>query len=141
MDDKHIGKKPDIINSKEKMVRYNKKTYVMGAAGIILFAAAIVLSVIGNNNKMEDYKPAGQLCKENISTMNDTTDNHTQTCLYDKIKTGMTYEQVVNVMGNEGEEIGRTKDAIGFQIIYHWSDPNGRVISVIFLNNKVWGKK
>ena len=59
---------------------------------------------------------------------------------YDQIKKGMTYSEVVEILGGEGEEL--TSSAVGKYKVssYTWSGENLEMIAIVFENDKVSSK-
>lgn len=56
--------------------------------------------------------------------------------MYNKVKEGMTYEQVKNILG-EGEEMS-SSEMSGIKIVmYNWVNPGGSNMNVLFQNNKL----
>jgi hypothetical protein len=56
--------------------------------------------------------------------------------MYKKIETGMTYQEVVAIMGAEGEETINS----GSMIIYMWANPDGTSLNATFMDGKVEAK-
>lgn len=66
---------------------------------------------------------------------------------YSQIQTGMSYEQVVSIIGKQGEEISqnRIEGVPGAMpsittIMYQWVNENGSNMNTIFQNNKLLQK-
>lgn len=66
---------------------------------------------------------------------------------YSQIQTGMSYEQVVSIIGKQGEEISQNKiDAIPgvmnsiTTVMYQWVNGNGSNMNAIFQNNRLLQK-
>lgn len=55
---------------------------------------------------------------------------------YNQIQLGMTYEQVVEIMGDPGEE-GGSADVVK---VYYWTNADNSSVSVGFANGKVTSK-
>ncbi|MEI6808770.1 MAG: hypothetical protein WCN95_08605 [bacterium] len=56
---------------------------------------------------------------------------------YDQIQNGMTYDQVVAIVGSAGSE---TLNAGGGTFAYTWLNPDTSGAEVIFMNGAVYGK-
>ncbi|MBQ2701671.1 MAG: DUF3862 domain-containing protein [Clostridia bacterium] len=69
-------------------------------------------------------------------------DSHMSLRNYEKIKEGMTYEQVVDILGGKEGEISADSSYGGYSSsAYIWTDTfENRVITVIFFQNKVLSK-
>ncbi len=80
----------------------------------------------------------------NTTVSNTTTRNTAKKALtiaqYEKIRNGMTYKQVVDILGSEGEELSRSEMGKNKTIIYIWKDENFSSISAIFFNDKLMSK-
>jgi hypothetical protein len=61
---------------------------------------------------------------------------------YNKAQVGMNYQQVVNIMGQEGEQQGMSFDIIGLKttIVYNWVNPDGSNMNAVFQNNLLVSK-
>lgn len=59
---------------------------------------------------------------------------------YEKLRNGMTYKQVVDILGSEGEELSRSEIGRNKTIVYMWKDDNFSSISAIFFNDKLMSK-
>jgi hypothetical protein len=56
---------------------------------------------------------------------------------YDRIKEGMTYRQVIEIIGAAGDEPSRS-DLAGFRtVMYSWVNPNGSNMNTMFQNRKL----
>ena len=60
--------------------------------------------------------------------------------MYDRIETGMSYQQVVAIIGWNGEELSRSDVAGYVTVMYSWMNPNGSNMNVMLQNNKVVSK-
>lgn len=59
---------------------------------------------------------------------------------YNQIKSGMSYEKVVEIIGFEGEELSQS-DVAGFKtIMYQWVNDDGSNMNATFQNNKLQTK-
>lgn len=60
---------------------------------------------------------------------------------YNQLKNGMTYEQVVKILGKEGEELS-SNDIGGIKtVMYKWDgDSFGSALTVMFQNGKMMQK-
>jgi hypothetical protein len=54
---------------------------------------------------------------------------------YNAVQTGMTYQEVVKIMGRPGEEVMR-----GDIVVYMWKNADGTNLNVTFRNNRVLNK-
>jgi hypothetical protein len=55
---------------------------------------------------------------------------------YDTIQTGMSYQEVVKILGRPGVEAASSQNGAG----YRWQNADGSMVSVIFVNGRVGGK-
>lgn len=56
---------------------------------------------------------------------------------YDKIKTGMSYEEVVKIIGFEGEEMSQNEMGGIKTVMYMWQNPDGSNMNAMFQDNKL----
>jgi hypothetical protein len=56
---------------------------------------------------------------------------------YQKIENGMTYEQVKQIIGHEGEELSQNEIAGIKTIMYQWVNKNGSNMNAMFQNDAV----
>lgn len=120
-----------------------KKTGCLGyiGAGILIF---IVLGVVGslmNESTTSSSKPDAGLKMPSFGKQIVTFDE------YKQIKNGMSYNNVVSVIGAEGEEMSRNKmDGVpGVMasietIMYQWVNKNGSNMNAMFQNDKLMQK-
>jgi hypothetical protein len=65
---------------------------------------------------------------------------------YSQVQNGMTYQQVLSVIGQTGEEVssaaapGTTGGTVSETQTYQWKNPDGSSMTVIFWNKKLMGK-
>lgn len=61
---------------------------------------------------------------------------------YDSIKEGMSYQQVTDILGFEGEEETNIPDSVKMENSnrYVWVDRKGSVVLCVFINNKMFLK-
>ena len=80
-------------------------------------------------------------CSNTVTTSNKANDNKVTLEKFNKIKTGMTYEQVVEIIGEEGTLDSETELMNVKTQIYHWYAKNHMSNAIItFSNNKVTSK-
>ncbi len=56
---------------------------------------------------------------------------------YQKIKTGMTYSEVVAIIGAEGEEMSSSGEGRFRTIMFMWQNTSGSNMTVMFQNDKL----
>ncbi len=56
---------------------------------------------------------------------------------YDQIQNGMTYDQVIAIIGARGEERSSSSIAGYTTILYGWNNPNGSNMIAMFQNEKL----
>ena len=56
---------------------------------------------------------------------------------YDKLKTGMSYEEVVKIIGWEGEEMSQNEVGGTKTVMYMWQNPDGSNMNAMFQNDKL----
>ena len=80
-------------------------------------------------------------CSSTVTTSNEADDNKVTLEKFNKIETGMTYEQVVEIIGEEGT-LDSESDFMDYKTqIYHWYAKNHMSNAIItFSNNKVTSK-
>ena len=59
---------------------------------------------------------------------------------YSRINTGMTYDDVVGIIGFDGEEQSRSELGGNTTIMYQWSNPDGSGLNAIFQNGEMTTK-
>jgi hypothetical protein len=59
---------------------------------------------------------------------------------YDRIREGMTYEQVLDVIGTDGQELSRSNMAGYSTVMYSWTNPNGSNMNAMFQNDRLINK-
>mgnify|MGYP006302654863 CR=1 FL=1 len=89
---------------------------------LVVLVVALALGLIG-------YTNAGQIDKSSY-TMEE----------YNRIKTGMSYEKVVGILGAGGKVISRAKTDVYRTTVYSWQNQNGSNLTVKFRNGKVISK-
>jgi hypothetical protein len=79
----------------------------------------------------EHYKPARSAASETITKAN-----------FDRIKTGMSYREAVEIFGGEGMQTSTMKTGDRETIIFKWTVPDfSKYIDIHFENDKVIEKK
>jgi hypothetical protein len=131
----------EAVKCKHCGVLLNKK---MGCLGFLAlgFCILVVLGIIGSFlNNLSTSKPEAGLKIPSIGKQIVTFDK------YNQINQGMSYEEVKNIIGAEGEEVSRNKiDSIpGVMksietVMYQWINNNGSSMNAIFQNNKLLQK-
>jgi len=83
--------------------------------------SSIVVGFVGNGLAAREYKPSIKVTK----------------AMYDEIEPGMTYEQVVNILGFDGEE-RTTSELSGIRTtIYVWQNRSGSNMHLTFQNGQL----
>jgi len=59
---------------------------------------------------------------------------------YDAIKSGMTYEEAISVLGASGEELSRSEIAGNVSVMYAWKNSDGSNMNALFQNGKLISK-
>jgi hypothetical protein len=59
---------------------------------------------------------------------------------YDRIRDGMSYEQVLDVIGTDGQELSRSNMAGYSTVVYSWTNPNGSNMNAMFQNDRLINK-
>jgi Beta-lactamase inhibitor (BLIP) len=59
---------------------------------------------------------------------------------YNQIQTGMSYQQVVNIIGKQGEEMSRVELAGYTTVMYGWSNTGGSNMNAMFQNDRLMSK-
>lgn len=121
---------------------------LIGIIGVPISLAPIV--IIGaantpktNTNKINGSQPTSIQQGEYQSTSETQPEPQNQTGVnmenYTRIQTGMSYEEVVAILGKEGEEIS-SNDIAGYRnIMYKWNDDSGfgANMNAMFQNGKL----
>ncbi|MEE0866070.1 MAG: zinc ribbon domain-containing protein [Clostridia bacterium] len=111
---------------------------------IIIGVLILVVKFISSSNDRTVSKTnadAGRLYNEYVNQGNNYSKETITTEKFNKIQNGMTYNQVCEIMGFQGElssEYGTSQ--YGITRIYLWSDSNLNTIGVTFVDGKVSGK-
>jgi uncharacterized OB-fold protein len=109
------------------------------AGGFLTFLVLIILFVVGwSLIDFNSTKPESGISLPSIGTDIVSFDE------YQRIEVGMSYKQVVEIIGVDGEEISRNKiDGIpGVMesietVMYQWANKNGASMNAMFQNNKL----
>ena len=59
---------------------------------------------------------------------------------YNRLQTGVTYQQAVQIIGESGQEISRSDLAGIVTVMYGWSNPNGSNMNAMFQNGGLVNK-
>lgn len=120
-----------------------KKTGCLGYLGIgilVLFALGVIGSFMGGKTTSSSKTEAG-LTIPSFGKQNVSFDS------YNKIQNGMSYKNVVAIIGAEGEEMSRSKmDGVPGVMasiettMYQWVNDNGSNMNAMFQNDKLMQK-
>jgi hypothetical protein len=111
------------------------KGCLMAVGGLVLFVFIAVLLFSKSGNQQSTSSPSSNASKASSPTAAVTMES------YNRLKNGMTYAQVVQVLGKDGEELS-SSDIGGIKtIMYKW-DGNGfgANMNAMFQNNKLMSK-
>ncbi|SIT08062.1 DUF3862 domain-containing protein [Kroppenstedtia eburnea] len=87
--------------------------------------------------KTEGDAPKSQESKEKPKKEEPKKDNEVTKAEYDQIKNGMSYQEVVNIIGFEGEENSQNEIGGTKTIMYTWMNPDGSNMNAMFQNDKL----
>ncbi len=98
-------------------------------AGLVLFVVTVAIGVSSSprGGGRLGSRPGGGGGLRPIVTMDE----------YNRVQQGMTYEQVVDIVGEEGQEVGRTLDLRTKTVLYRWANPDGSYMVAMFQNGRV----
>lgn len=112
-------------------------TYIV-AGFLILIVLGVIGSLMNENSTTRSSKPEAGFKMPSIGKQIVTFD------AYQRIQNGMSYSQVVAIIGAEGEEMSRNKmDGVpGVMasietVMYQWVNSNGSNMNAMFQNNKL----
>jgi Domain of Unknown Function with PDB structure (DUF3862) len=112
------------------------KGCLMAVGGLVLFVfiAALFFSKSGNQQSTSS-SPSSNASKASSPTAAVTMAS------YSRLKTGMTYAQVVQILGKDGEELSSSEVGGIKTIMYKWDgDGFGANMNSMFQNNKLMSK-
>lgn len=120
---------------------------------IIAIIVIVIIAAVGGGSKTDEKKDlettSTEEKNENTSSGNDTISNtkdeSTSTGIneekYDSIQNGMSYEDVKNIIGEDGENISESEVAGIKTVMYQWSSYDGwGNATVTFQNDEVVNK-
>lgn len=106
----------------------------------------IVLAIVGLACVIYVSQQLGQLLTNPLGSapaLNSKANLQPQVVLkseYDRVQEGMSYSEVVGIIGASGEEMSRS-DMAGFStVMYSWSNSNGSNMNAMFQNGKLINK-
>ena len=112
-------------------------TYLV-AGFLILIVLGVIWLLMNENSTRSSFKPVAGFKMPSIEKQIVTFD------AYQRIQNGMSYSQVVAIIGAEGEEMARNKmDGVpGVMesvetVMYQWVNSNGSNMNAMFQNNKL----
>ncbi len=126
--------------SKEKKGKKGKKIFFIILVVVVLF---IVIVAIASNSDSSSSDGSTKVAKDEVTTQN--PDTYIDMEEYNKIQNGMTYKEVVKIIGCEGQVLSSYDAGSGAIIVYRWPsiDLGGGVTygaSITFDNDKVSSK-
>lgn len=110
---------------------------------LIAIIVIVVIAAIGNGDSKDDKKTDSKK-SENVSSSNDNSTKESTGITeekYDSIQNGMSYEEVKNIIGEDGENISES-DVAGIKtVMYQWTASDGwGNATVTFQDDKVINK-
>jgi len=102
---------------------------------IIAIVITLVIGALLLNNPPKSVVAATNESSSSVSEKaKSTSDNYVTHDKYDQIQTGMSYDQVKEIIGSEGKNIFESGDkgTNGYQISYMWLGKNGGEATVSF---------
>lgn len=108
--------------------KYSKKQWAIALVAImaVLIAAAVLMDHPPQSVQSETMPSSAASISEN--------DAHISIDEYEKIKTGMSYDQVKEIVGSDGENIFESGDkgTDNYQISYMWRGKDGGEATISF---------
>lgn len=113
---------------------------IIGGGCLLLFlpfACPVVLRELRTNP--EDRRPEGVVESTDQRQRREAREPHpvVSKAQYDLIKPRMSYEQVVAIIGSQGEEMSRNELAGYTTVMYSWANADGTNMNAMFQNNRL----
>ena len=113
-----------------------------GAIAVFAIMGGLAYCHISRHMDDVDAIAAGRT-KHVSSTAQQSTDSRERTSTnitkekYQSVKTDMTYEQVEQILGSSGDELGRSEIAGVETVMYMWQNKDGSNMNAMFQNGKL----
>ena len=145
---KNLSNCPECFEKNKKYISKGRKAF---GTLCIIFGIITIFSVAVNwdDNSLNEHESSSQsqtTSQNNSSEIKQETKGKVNYENFEKIETGMTYEQVVQIFGEEGKVLSESEIDIGIgeeysTIMYYWYDKTGIAnCNIMFQNNKVVSK-
>lgn len=119
----------------------NKKTnpLVLGLLGLVGFF--VLVGIVGGNRGSNSPVPSSDVAPAAQAPEPEKPKSQVTMANYNRLSTGMTYEQVVAILGKEGTELS-SNDIAGYQtVMYQWEgDSFASNMNAMFQNGKLMQK-
>ena len=131
------------IPKKAKVCPVCRKKQKHTALGIFLFIVGLLMMSCSYNSMWNDSNSANQSLNsdQNSGTIESLNDEYITLEEFNQIETGMTYEEVVEIVGSEGTVMSEVSVLDSTTTMYSWYAENGiSNANVTITDNKVVGK-
>lgn len=111
-----------------------------------IILAIIVIGIIGavaggnDEDTIDSSTASSQESSEQKNVDNENSDNGMNQDKFNQIQTGMSYEEVKNIVGEDGQNISESEIAGIKTIMYQWETDDWGIMLVTFQNDKVTNK-
>lgn len=111
---------------------------VVGGFVLFVFIATLLFGRSGNQQSATTSPSPSSLPSSSSKVPNPTPSTGVTMANFSRLKTGMTYAQVVEILGKDGEELSSNEIAGVKTIMYKW-DGNGFAVNMnaMFQNDKL----
>jgi hypothetical protein len=113
----------------------------IGGFVLFLFIAAFLFGRSGNKQSTSSSSPPSSLSNNTSNVSSPTSSTGVTMANYNRLRTSMTYVQVVQILGKDGEELSSNEIGGVKTIMYKWDgDGFGANMNAMFQNNKLMSK-
>jgi hypothetical protein len=119
------------------------KGCLMTIGGLVLFIFVAALLFSGNKNQQstESLPSSSSLQGSKSKTSAPSSSTGVTMANFSRLKTGMTYDQVVKILGKDGEEMSSNEISGIKTVMYKWDgDGFGANMNAMFQNGKLMSK-
>jgi hypothetical protein len=119
------------------------KGCLMSVGGLVLlvFAAALLLGGNEKQQPVSSSSPSSSLASDSSESTTSEPMTGVTKANYNELKTGMTYSQVVQVLGKDGDELSSNEIGDIKTVMYKWDgDSFGSNMNAMFQNDKLMSK-
>jgi hypothetical protein len=117
------------------------KGCLMAVGGFVLFVFIAALLFGRSGNQQSTSSSSSSLPSNSSKSPNATSLTGVTMANFSKLKTGMTYTQVVKILGKDGEELSSNEIGGVKTVMYKWDgDGFAANMNAMFQNNKLMSK-